>query len=289
MAHRPEKRGIARRLRLIHSLRFELERGRGVEQEKFRRGRKVRNDQEAPPAGGLDGRDAPRRRGLVERRTAFVATDFAATTISRPPVAMLTAPTRRSISAPTIAGCWSRVRPPTDFGSSTPSRESFGSGRASPRRGVSARRRSSAPSRRFWSVATKCARAACGAPGSLLPKRAGRPRTAKISATALRKRPVSSLRSSTPRPRRGWRRRAAPNCSIPLPPASSCSTSAADRRRSCGSAGPMAARGAGRRCPISWAGRRSHRRRHPCGALWRRRGAARDLRRHGRGGGILRR
>ena len=69
-------------------------------------------------------------------------------------------PTRRSISAPTIAGCWSRVRPRTDSASSTRSRGSFVWARGLPLRAASARRRSSARSRRCWSAATRCARAA---------------------------------------------------------------------------------------------------------------------------------
>ena len=57
-------------------------------------------------------------------------------------------PMPRSISAPTIAGCWSRVRPATASASSTPSPASSGSARGCRRPAASAMRRSRARSRR---------------------------------------------------------------------------------------------------------------------------------------------
>ena len=63
----------------------------------------------------------------------------------------------RSISAPTIAGSWSRARPATAFASSTRSPASSGWARASRPPAASATRRSRARSRRSASAATRCA------------------------------------------------------------------------------------------------------------------------------------
>ena len=79
--------------------------------------------------------------GVAERPMAFAAMSVATTGARRSNI-IPARPMRRSISAPTIAGSWSRGRPPTASASSMHSPASSGSAKASPRPAASAKRRS---------------------------------------------------------------------------------------------------------------------------------------------------
>ena len=95
-------------------------------------------NEEARPSGGRD-RPTGRRDGgpAGARRTPYGIRRDGAPTMKRERRWTRTTmrPMRRSISAPTIAGSWSRARPPTGSASSTRSPASSGSARASPLRG----------------------------------------------------------------------------------------------------------------------------------------------------------
>ena len=212
---------------------------------------------EAPPKGGLDGNGAPRGgpAGVVERRTAFVAMVTDATTGVRPFTIAPERPMRRSISAPTIAACWSRARPRNGFRVVDAFSRIIRLGE-----GIAASGRIS-----------DAGDGACGRGAHGLPRQDARARSharaahchrglpcrrerAKRSAPASREEAGLELEIVDPRPRRGSRRPAARSCSIPRRPASSCSTSAAARRNWCGSGRA----GAGRRGPpepdiVGWA------------------------------------
>ena len=74
-------------------------------------------------------------------------------------------PMRRSISAPTTAGCWSRAPTRDGFRVIDAFSRIIRLGEGMPAPAGSARRRSSARSRRLRSAATRCATAASRAPG----------------------------------------------------------------------------------------------------------------------------
>ena len=137
----------------------------------------------------------------------------------QPPAAALrrrATPMARSISAPTIAACWSPARPRTASPSSTPSRASSGSARAwrpAARSAEAAMDRARRRARR--SAPRNCAAAASRSPARSPPRPAAAPSTAAISSSGCGARPASASRSSRPRRRRGWPCSAATACSSP--------------------------------------------------------------------------
>ncbi len=194
--------------------------------------------------------------GAVERRTACVATaqrrDHDRGPLRRAPARDLCGARSRHQQLPPVDRAADRRRLSRRrciFPHHPPRR---GAGRQPPhqRGGDRARGRGAAGLPRQDARARGCARAAHCDRG--LPRRRER---AKRSAPASPRKRASNWRSSIRRPRRGWRRPAAPSCSIRRRRASSCSISAAARRNWCGSAGAAPA-AAGRRCRTSSAGRR---------------------------------